>query len=349
MENKELSQEIELSKEDKKVALETAKKIDTTDPNSILEYGNDVQKKLGDFSTDILKNIKKNDNNEINDLINDLLHDIQHIESSTNPSLIDRAMSLIPYGKKLQKGARKMIAKYEGVESNIDNIVVKIDKKRLHLYQDNELLNQLFSQNLDNLKELKVYIEGAEIRLKELKEEVDTIDGSTIENQYLINDKKNFINRLEKKITDLKTSGAVTLQTLPQIRIIQDNNSTLIEKIQSSINSTIPLWKNQFVIAVSLQRQQNAIEIKNKIDDTTNDILKKNSLALKQNAIETAKANERSTIDISTLKSVNDNLISTLEEIKKIKKGGEQKRKEVDKELQNIKDTLKKGLLEEQN
>ena len=320
------------------VIKDISNKIDVNRPASVLEYGNDLQKKLGDFSNEILNGIQKNDNSEINHSISDLLNEITSIEQSSESGIMSKIYKKIPILRKTVNGAKNMITKYEGVKSNIDDIVLKIDSNRLTLAQDNNALGDLYVRNLEYMKELQNYVLGAKMKREEIQAELDAIDSKSldIDEQLRSQDLKAFLTRLDRKIQNLTTTGTVALQSLPQIRIIQENNAAIMEKVDATVNNTIPMWKNQIVISTALNRQQGTIEMQRKVDETTNKMLLSNSENLKNNAIKVAQANERDTVDIDTLKSINSNLMSTLNEIQKVNLDGDKQRKIAANEINKI-------------
>lgn len=325
---------------------EISKSLNPKEVNSILNYGLELQSKLGNYSSDILQNIRSCDTGEIGGLVTDLLNEIDYIDvDPSQKSLFSKFVNKIPILNKIVRNTKKMLAKYDTVSSNVDNIVVKLDKSRLALFKDNNSLDKMFENNVDFMQDLKSHILGGELRIQELQKEIEDMEASG-DFSYELSDKKNYLDRLKKKIVDLKMTGTITLQTLPQIRVIQNNNSLIIEKIQSSVTNTIPLWKNQICIAVALDKQKKAVEIQKRLYETTNTILEKNSSLLKENSINVAKQNELAIADENVLKKVNADLISTLDEIMKIKADGDVKRQAITKELIAIEDELKKKILD---
>jgi uncharacterized protein YaaN involved in tellurite resistance len=253
----------------------------------------------------------------------------------------------IPGVKKLVHSTKKVFQKYDSVSGNIDGIVKKLDQGRLTIFRDNNQLQNLFEQNLEYIDQLDELIIAGKIKLEELESDLINMETNPQNfEDYEISDKREFVNRLSKRINDMELTRMITIQSIPQIRLVQNNNSVMVEKIQSAITTTIPIWKNSISIAVSLQRQQANLQVQNAIYETTNTILQKNSQMLKTNSIEVAKQNERGVVDINVLRQVNQDLVATLNEIKTIKEQGEQTRKQVSKELEVIENDLKKNVMQ---
>lgn len=322
--------------------------LKVTDANSILNFGADAQNKLSGSSDQFLSNVRSFDAGEIGNSINDLLAEVNYIDiDPSQQSGLKRLLMAIPGVKNMVMSSKKIFQKYDTVSHNIDGIVKKLDLSRLTIAKDNNQLQTLFDQNVDYIKELEELIVAGYIKHDELLKEIQEMEMHPENYQdYEISDKKEFYNRLGKRLTDMAMTRVITIQSLPQIRLVQNNNMTMAEKIQSSINTTIPVWKNQIALAVALMRQKNILDVQSKINDTTNEILKRNSQMLKVNSIEVAKQNEQSIVSVETLRQVNQDLISTLNDIKRIKEEGEANRKTIGKELENLEQELKKNVLQ---
>jgi uncharacterized protein YaaN involved in tellurite resistance len=292
--------------------------------------------------------VRSFDAGQIGGSITDLLTQVNYIDvDPAQHSMLKRVMLQIPGLKNLVMSAKKLYAKYDTVTANIDGIVKKLDQGRLTILKDNNQLQTLFEQNIEYIKQLEELIVAGHMKHDELKKEVDEMEKNPDQYQdYEIADKKDFVNRLDKRLGDMAITRVITIQSLPQIRLVQSNNATMAEKVQSSITTTIPIWKNQLTLAVALMRQQAMAEINNKVYETTNQILKKNSEMLKTNSIDIAKQNERGVADVAVLKQVNTDLISTLNEIQRIKADGEVARRTVSKELESLEQELKKNVLQ---
>lgn len=329
---------IDISNYDKDVILkskELSLELSVKDPNSIVNYGMDVQTKLSQFSSSMLENVRNVDTGSIGETIQNLMKELNYVDVEPIENPFIRFLSNLPIIKNLISTTKNVLSKYDEISNNLDNIILKLDKGRIYLIKDINSLNSMFDNNVDYIKEIDTYIVGAKIKLEELQNELEYLKNNNSD-PYEIQDMQNYINRLSKKILDLSLTKQVTIQSLPQIRIIQENNMTLVEKIQSSITNTIPLWKNQICLSVMIDKQRRIVEVQKNVNKTTNELLTKNSDILKSNSLDVAKLNEESIVDIDVIKKVNQDLISTLDEILRIKKEGDQKRVLIQKELGQI-------------
>jgi uncharacterized protein YaaN involved in tellurite resistance len=338
----------DLTGDQKKKVEQIMAQIDVNDSQSIIQYGVGAQTNISNFADNILDQVKAKDAGEAGAVLTDLMLTVKKIDvdSLSNESM----MSKIPLLGNLFAGAKKFIAQYQSIETHIEEITDEMTKARMQLLKDITLLDSLYEKNKDYLTELDVFILAGEMKLKELQEKTlpevkakadaskDTLDAQKVQ------DLSQMINRFEKKIYDLKLSRMIAIQTLPQVRLIQNNDQLLVEKIQSSILNTIPLWKNQIVIAISLFRQKKALEMQKEVSETTNDLLTKNSELLKTSSIEVAKESEKGIVEIETLKKVHDNLIATIDETLKIQAEGKTKRAQAEVELQKLENDLKNKL-----
>ncbi|WP_156289579.1 toxic anion resistance protein [Oceanobacillus salinisoli] len=335
---------------DKQKALEIAKQIDHQNQQSISTYGTEAQSKLHDFSHSMLEHVDNNDVSEIGGILKDLMKKLE----SVNPDElkpVKRGFLSKMFGK-VSSTVNEILSKYQKTGSQIDRISVKLDRSKNALMKDNSLLQQLFDKNRDFYDALNIYIAAGEVKLEELETTVipelkrkAELSQNQMDVQE-VNDTIQFAERLEKRMHDLKLSRQITMQSAPQIRLIQNTNQALVEKIQSSILTAIPLWKNQIAIALTLLRQRNAVEAQKQVSQTTNDLLSKNAEMLKTNTIESARENERGLVDIETLKKTQEDLVSTIEETLQIQSEGRQKRQQAEKELQGMETELKQKLLE---
>jgi uncharacterized protein YaaN involved in tellurite resistance len=338
-----------LKPEHRDKALQLAKQIDPRNQQAIIQYGVAAQAELSKFSHTILHHVQTKDAGPVGEVISDLMTKIKEV----NPD------DLLPAKKGLfarlfgsvSKSLQGMVAKYQKIGVEIDKIADQLEKHRQLLFRDIMMLETLYEKNKEYFDALNIYIAAAEYKLEELRTKVipekraqAERSGNQMEMQE-VNDLLQFADRLEKRIHDLKLSRQVTIQTAPQIRMIQHMNQTLVERIQSSILTAIPLWKNQVVIALTLFRQQKAVEAQKQVTETTNNLLLRNSEMLKTNSIEVAKENERGLIDIETLKKTQENLVTTLEETLKIQQEGRLKRQQVERELVTMEEQLKQTLL----
>ncbi|MGM9923036.1 MAG: toxic anion resistance protein [Bacillus sp. (in: firmicutes)] len=337
-----------LPPENRERAFQLAEQIDPTDFKAMMMYGAQAQTKLTSFSHAMLDQVQKKDIGEIGDILGDLM---KRLESVKPDELGEKRGMISRFFGKIQSSIQETLTKYQKTSVQIDRIAVQLTHAKNGLLQDIGMLEQLYEKNKDYFQALNIYIAAAELKMAELNEKVipelrrkaqESGDQMAVQE---VNDMMQFVDRLEKRMHDLQLSRQITIQTAPQIRLIQNTNQTLAEKIQSSIMTAIPLWKNQVAIALALLRQQSAVNAQNQVAKTTNDLLLKNSEMLKVNTIETAKANERGLVDIETLKKTQDNLITALEETMRIQAEGRVKRQQAQIELTNMEEDLKQRLL----
>ena len=338
-----------LPEERQKQALALAGQIDENNMQAIISYGAAAQKQLGEFSHSMLDHVQNQDTGEIGDSLNDLMYRLNEAKPEDLRAEDNNVFRKI-FGK-VKQSAYEMTAKYQKIGAQIDKIAIKLDKEKNSLLNDNITLEQLYQKNKDYFEALNIYIAAGEVKLEDLQKNasakaIQTAEASQSQmDVQIVNDLKQFLDRLEKRTHDLRLTRQMTIQQAPQIRLIQNTNQALAEKIQSSIHTAIPLWKNQVAIALTLLRQKDAVTAQRQVSQTTNDLMRKNSEMLKISAIETAKENERGVIDIETLKQTQQDLIETLEETLKIQQEGRIKRKEAEKELSMMEDDLKVKLL----
>lgn len=339
-------EEIELSEEEKKMVEAFVEKIDLTNSNSVLQYGAGAQKKIADFSGVALNNVKSKDLGEVGDMLSSVVVQLKDFENG------EEKKGIFSFFKKQSQKIDNMKAKYRKVEDNINKICTSLEKHQIQLLKDIAMLDKMYEVNLAYLKELNMYILAGKKKLEssrngELKRLSDlAISTKRTEDAQRANDFASLCDRFEKKIHDLELTKMVSIQMAPQIRLIQNNDSIMSEKIQSTIVNTIPLWKSQIVLALGVAHSTNAIKAQNEVTNMTNELLRKNAETLKMSSIETAKAAERGIVDIETLKTTNEALISTLDEVMTIQNQGREKRKEAEKELKGIEEQLKNKLLE---
>lgn len=324
--------------------------IDLMNSQTSLQFGIQAQRNIAEFSDSILTNIRSKDSGYVGDLLNTLVTQVKGLESDDGSFL-----QKIPLISSLVSSAKNKLAAYEKVSVQVDALQGELDKARTMMLKDIVLFDTLYDKNLAYFKELQLYIQAGEEKLQELQ----TITLPKLRTQaaqsqdpmaaQVVSDFENAVSRFEKKIYDLKLSKTIAIQTAPQIRLIQNNDKVLVEKVQSAIYQTIPLWKNQMVIALGLSRQRQVLDMQRNVTNATNELLQKNAEMLKQNTLETATENERGIVDIETLKKVNDNLITTIEETIKIQQEGRAKRQAAEAELVQIEERLKQTLLQPMN
>lgn len=345
----ENSPQVKLSPEEERMVEEFASKIDIGNSQAILSYGVGSQKKIADFSENALERVRTKDLGEIGDMLAGVVGEIRSLESE------DEEKGLFGLFKKTGNKLANMKAKYDKVETNVNNIAKVLEDHQVTLMKDVLMLDKMYELNMNYYKELSMYILAGKKRLEranniELPALIKKADESRLpEDTQKAKDFSQMINRFEKKIYDLELTKTVSLQMAPQIRLIQNNDSMMSDKIQSTIVNTIPLWKNQMVIAIGLKQSSDAAKAQKAVSDMTNELLKKNAEILKTATIETAKESERGIIDIETLKNTNKTLISTFDEVIKIQDEGRKKRKEAEAELKNIENEMRAKLLEISN
>lgn len=338
-----------LTSDEKAKAVQLAQTLDMSATDSVLTYGSDAQKNLTDFSQGVLDRVQNQDVGPIGDALTELMGNLS--EANPNELIPEKQGFFARVFRRAQKSIYEVTAKYQKIGAQVDNVAARLDRHKETLLADNKMLDGLFQQNLDFFKQLNVYIAGAEIKLSDVRNrelpaarEVAQTSGDQLDAQK-VQDLVQFEQRLEKRSNDLKLTRQVALQQAPQIRLIQSTNQVLAEKIQSSISTAIPLWKNQVAIALTLLKQKNAVAAQRAVADTTNQLLQANSEMLKQSAVETAKENERGVIDIETLQNTQANLIETIEETMQIQRDGRQKRADAEVKMQEMETELKQKLL----
>ncbi|WP_080873060.1 toxic anion resistance protein [Oceanobacillus timonensis] len=339
-----------LSSDHRKKAEQLALQIDTTNQQSLVKYGVEAQAKLHQFSHEMLEHVQKQDVSQIGSILNELMKKLEDVDPSELKEEKTGFLSRI-FGK-LQKSVNEMLSRYQKTSSQIDRISVRLDRNKDLLLSDNDMLDKLFATNRDYYDALNIYIAAGELKVEEMNNEMipqlrqkAEASGSQMDVQE-VNDMLQFVDRLEKRTHDLRLSRQITMQSAPQIRLIQNTNQALVEKIQSSVLTAIPLWKNQVAIALTLLRQRHAMEAQKQVSQTTNDLLLKNADMLKANTVETAKENERGLVDIDTLKQTQEKLMSTIEETLQIQSDGRKKRQDAEKELIGMEEDLKNKMLE---
>ena len=339
-----------LSKEEKEAIEEFNNKIDVTDSTQILQYGVAAQEKISKFSDSILEDVKTRNTGEVGDLLANLVSQIKSFDKDVSGT------GKKNFIEKIFNNAKKefdfIVAKYSKIEKNIDTIEGGLEKDKLQMLKDITVFDTMYEKNLEYFKEISLYIIAGERKIAELREvELPKLkEQAEKSNDQLdvqkVNDMEALINRFEKKIYDLKTTRIISIQMAPQIRMLQNNEAELVEKIQSSITNTIPLWKNQMVLALGINNAKQALKSQQAVSKLTNEMLQKNSETLKQGSIDIARESERAIVDIETLQKTNQDLIETLDEVIKIHEEGRAKRQEAEKTLEDIEKELKAKMLE---
>lgn len=338
-----------LSPEEKAAIDEFNQKLDIEDSAEVLQYGAKAQAKISEFSDSVLAGVKTKDTGAVGDLLSNLVVEIKSFDSEIADGNKKGIAKLFNNAK---KQVEKIIAKYRKIEGNIESIEKELDKHKLQLLKDITILDTMYDKNLEYFKEISLYIIAGEKKLEELRNvTLPELKKKAEETQEQIdvqkvNDMQNIINRFEKKIYDLKTTRIISIQMAPQIRLLQNNDAELVDKIQSSLINTIPLWKNQIVIALGINNAKQALGAQKAVTDLTNDMLQKNSELLKQGSIEIAEESERAIVDIQTLQKTNKDIIETLDKVVEIHENGRKQRQEAEVELENIEKELKAKMLE---
>jgi uncharacterized protein YaaN involved in tellurite resistance len=337
-----------LTEEEKSKVKEIRGRLDFNNPNTVLQYGAGVQGKISDFADMILSEVRAKDTDYVGKILNDLMFKIKELQIDGLSS--GGFFSKIPFVKPLLDNAKKFMAGYRDVSVQIVKIVEELERAKAQLLRDVTTLDNLYEKNIEYFRELNLYILAGKMKLFELQEtlasrgESAEKSGGPIEVQKY-RDMVQFAGRVDKKLHDLRLSRTLSLQTAPQIRLVQNNNQALAEKIQSSILNTVPLWKSQMVIAISLLRQRNILEVQKGVSETTQALLQKNAEMIKESSADVAKEAERGIVDIETLKKVNADLIGTIEETLKIQQEGKLRRKQAGEEIEKIERELRESLL----
>ncbi len=340
----------ELTPEQRSRVNEIKESIDLMDSQSAVQFGVGAQRNISGFADNILTQVRSKDSGYVGDLMSELMLKVKDVgvDKLGEESFLDK----IPVLRDASRSLKKFMQRYETLEVQIDRIEGELDKARMELLKDIGMFDGLYEKNLDYFRELQIYITAGEEKIQEIRRE--TIPALRQQAQakgdpmsaQLVADFEDTVNRFEKKVHDLKLSRTIALQTAPQIRLIQNNDKLLVDKIQTALLNTIPLWKSQIVIALGLSRQQSALKMQREVSDTTNALLKKNAELLKQNTIDVAKESQRGIVEIETLKKVNADLIETIQETIKIQQDGRTARRNAEAELAGIENQLKAVLLE---
>ena len=337
-----------LTPEERAKAEEIKNGIDLMDSQTAILYGVGAQRNLAEFSDNILANVRNKDTGYVGDLMGELVEKVRDVGvDEAEGGVLDK----LPFLRSAARAVRRLLARYEKIEVQIDRIQRDLEEARMQMLKDIAMFDGLYEKNLEYFRGLQVYIVAGEEKLRETREE--TLPRLRAEAQakgdpmsaQVVRDFEDTVDRFEKKLHDLKLSKSIAIQTAPQIRLIQNNDKLLVDKIQTAILSTIPLWKGQIVIALGLARQQSALQMQRSVTDTTNELLQKNAELLKQNSLDVARESERGIVDLETLKKVNDDLISTIEETIQIQREGRAARQSAEAELAGIEQKLKDALL----
>ena len=339
-----------LSPEEQKMVNDFAEKIDITNSQMVLQYGAASQKKLSDFSETALSRVKTKDMGETGELITNLISELQGFDATT-----EQPKGIFGFFKKTSTSIEQLKTRYDSADKNVERIKAQLEDHQVTLMKDITMLDKMYELNLVYFKELTMYILAgkkklAEVRANDLKAAQEKAQRTQLpEDAQAARDLADLCDRFEKKLYDLELTRNVSIQMGPQIRLIQSNDTMMAEKIQTTIVNTIPLWKNQMVLALGIAHSQQAMQAERAVTDATNELLKKNAATLKQGTIEIAKESERGIVDIETLQQTNKQLIETLDELNKIRADGKAKRANAEQELGRIEGELRQKMLEINN
>ena len=345
---KEMEQTI-LTPEEQQMVDSFAQKIDIEKTNQILQYGAGTQKKMADFSDAALENVRTQDLGEVGELITQVVGELRDFDAT------EEEKGFLGFFKKQGNKIENMKNRYAKAEVNVQKITTSLQDHQMRLMKDSAVLEKMYAQNLNYYKELTMYILAGKQKLQEVREgklrdlEAKAAASGLPEDAQEAKDLDSKCNRFEKKLHDLELTRTISLQTAPQIRLVQNNDTLMVEKIQTTIVNTIPLWKSQMVLALGIAHSTEAAQAQRQVTDLTNELLKKNAQALHLASTETAKESERGIVDIETLKQTNQELISTLDDVMKIQKEGRIKRQQAEVEMRRMEDELKNKLLEIQH
>ncbi|ETA73298.1 toxic anion resistance protein [Ligilactobacillus equi] len=330
-------------------AQEYARSLQSAKQNTIINYGKEIQDKMSGFTDQVLENVKNKDTGEVGDSLRDLVSQL----NAANPEKLqsDNRNGILKLFSKMKRSVFEMTARYQEVSAQIDGVSQKLAVQESTLLKDNDTLDTMYEANMAYYRSLNTLLVGGQLRKEELGREIKTLkaklsqDASNQMQVQELNDLNAQVDRLDRRLNDLMLTREITIQQAPQIRMIQNANSILSEKIQASINTAIPLWKNQVAISLSLLRQKDAVNAQNAVTDATNDLLKKNSQMLRQSTIDVVKATQRGVVDVETLRETQDNLIATMQEVMTIQAEGQSKRQDVAQELTKLENDFKQAML----
>lgn len=335
-----------LSPEEQKMVDDFAAKIDITNTNQILQYGAGTQKKMADFSDAALENVKTQDLGEVGDLISSVVGELKDFSAE------EENKGFFGFFRKQTSKIENLKNKYDKAEISVGKITDALQEHQVRLLKDSAMLDKMYDQNLSYFKELTMYIAAGNQKLEatrngelaELKNKA-ALSGQP-EDAQAVRDMEEKCNRFEKKLHDLELTRTIAMQTAPQIRLIQNNDTSMVEKIQTTIVNTIPLWKSQMVLALGIAHSTEAAQAQRQVTDLTNELLRKNAETLHTATVETARESERGIVDIETLQKTNADLIQTLDEVIRIQQEGHEKRKAAEAEMRRMENELKDKLLE---
>lgn len=337
-----------LTTEEKHMVEDFSKQIDLHDSNLIVQYGAGAQKKMADFSQSALKSVRTQDLGEVGALLTDVVTELKSFD-------VDEEKGLFAFFKRGANKIQSLRVKYDKAENNIEKVVKVLKENQMRLMKDSAMLDKMYDMNIVYFKELTMYILAGKKKLEEIRsgELADLVakaqETGRAEDAQAARDLEDRIVRFERKISDLELTRVIAMQTAPQIRLVQNNEIAMIEKIQTTLVNTIPLWKNQMVLALGIANSSEAVKAQNAVTDATNDLLRKNADMLQQSTTQIAEETERGIVDIETLQHTNETLIQTFDDVLRIQQEGRQKRAEAEIEIRRLEGELKNKLLEIQN
>ena len=338
-----------LTPEERKKVDAIKESLDLTDSQACIQYGTGAQRNISDFSESILSTVRSKDSGYVGELLSQILSNVKDLEVD-NPGSGQGFLDKIPFFKSVKNNVDRLVTRYEKVQVQIDRIEAELEKARMSMLKDIGMFDTMYEKNLEYFHELNLYIAAGDEKIKELREtDIPRLQAEAAASTdpmavQLVRDFEENVNRFEKKVHDLKLSRTIAIQTAPQIKLIQNNDKLLVDKIQTATLNTIPIWKSQIVIALGLGKQQKVLQLNQEISETTNELLKRNSQLLRTNTVETARESERSVVDLETLKKTNEDLIATIQETLQIQQEGRKKRQEAEGELVKLEDQLKQIL-----
>ena len=347
---KEISMEkFQFTQEDREKAASIKENLDLMDSQACLQFGTAAQRSIAEFTDQILSQVRAKDSGYVGELLGELLAELKEVDV-TDPGNDEGFLAKIPFLKSAKNKAVKLISRYEVLKVQVDRIEAKLEQARMEMLKDIGMFDMMYEKNLEYFRNLNLYIAAGEEKIEELQREElprlrkEAADSGDPMAAQLVHDFEENAGRFEKKIHDLKLSRTIAIQTAPQIKLIQNNDKLLVDKIQTATLNTIPIWKSQIVIALGLGKQQKVLKLNQEISETTNELLARNAQLLKTNTVETAREAQRGVVDVETLKKTNQDLIETIRETLRIQQEGRKKRREAEAELTRLEDQLKEAL-----
>ena len=347
---KEISMEkFQFTQEDREKAASIKENLDLMDSQACLQFGTAAQRSIAEFTDQILSQVRAKDSGYVGELLGELLAELKEVDV-TDPGNDEGFLAKIPSLKSAKNKAEKLISRYEVLKVQVDRIEAKLEQARMEMLKDIGMFDMMYEKNLEYFRNLNLYIAAGEEKIEELQREElprlrkEAADSGDPMAAQLVHDFEENAGRFEKKIHDLKLSRTIAIQTAPQIKLIQNNDKLLVDKIQTATLNTIPIWKSQIVIALGLGKQQKVLKLNQEISETTNELLARNAQLLKINTVETAREAQRGVVDVETLKKTNQDLIETIRETLRIQQEGRKKRREAEAELTRLEDQLKEAL-----